>query len=113
MEYFTSSLRTAIIHDFSDPSILLRLRALGLLGKLLTGPWMTVSYGNKEGKSNLEVVTEIKMAVANLRHLAHLIIETGVVNIKRTCRTTEKVCFGHGQFPPCILFKLGYKMRLR
>ena len=76
MEYFQSvsnisSMRTARIHDFADPSILLHLRALGLLGKLLTGPWMTVFYGNKKGKVNLEVVPEMKVAVANLRHLAN------------------------------------------
>ena len=91
VEYFksvctnTSSLRTAILHVFSNPSILRHLKALGLLGNILTGPWMTVFYGNKGGKSNLEVVPDLKL-VANLRHLA---------NNPLSVLTVESDLFGH------------------
>ena len=54
-----------------------------MLGKLLTGPFF---YGNKKGKANLEVVREMKVAVANLRHLA---------NNPLSVLTAESDVFGH------------------
>ena len=47
---------------------------------------MTVFYGNKKGKANLEVVPEMKVAVANLRHLA---------NNPLSVLTVESDVFGH------------------
>ena len=55
-----TAFRTALLKDLSSPYVQLQLKALGLLGKLLTGPWMTVLYCNKSALSNLEVVPILK-----------------------------------------------------
>ena len=59
-----------IAADLRNPAILLHLRALGLLGKLVTGPWMTVLYGNKQNLSNLELVPILQGAVSKLKSVA-------------------------------------------
>ena len=48
-------------------SILLQLKALGLLGKVLTGPWMKVLYGNKSKSANLGMVPVLKKCVNQLK----------------------------------------------
>ena len=48
-----TTLRTALIKDLRNNKILLQLRALGLIGKLVTGPWMHQLYTN-QAITNLE-----------------------------------------------------------
>lgn len=55
--------KAAILKDLRNPSILLHPKVLGLMGKLVTGPWMTRFYGSITNKTNLEVISEIKDAV--------------------------------------------------
>ena len=62
-----TTLRTALVKDLKNPSILLHLKVLGLLGKLLTGPWMVVLYGNKQNLTNLEVIPLVKACITNLK----------------------------------------------
>ena len=64
-----TGLRTGLISALSHPSLQLHLKALGLIGKLLTGPWMRVVYGNSNKKSNLEMVGRFQAVVAALRSL--------------------------------------------
>ena len=54
-----TTLRTALIKDLRNNKILLQLRALGLIGKLVTGPWMHQLYTN-QSITNLESSTFIK-----------------------------------------------------
>ncbi|KAG1658844.1 hypothetical protein GQR58_022766 [Nymphon striatum] len=35
---------------------------------LVTGPWMSLMYGNPGGKTNLEVIPELKQAITNIEH---------------------------------------------
>ncbi|XP_050405543.2 uncharacterized protein LOC126821183 isoform X1 [Patella vulgata] len=41
-----TTLRSALLKDLQNTTIVLELRVLGLLGKLLTGPWMVKFYAN-------------------------------------------------------------------
>ena len=52
-----TTLRTSLIKDLQYNGILIKLRVFGLIGKVITGPWMKIFYCNNEGKSNLEVVS--------------------------------------------------------
>ena len=60
-----TTLRTALIKDLRNNKILLQLRALGLIGKLVTGPWMHKLYT----KTNLESSTFIKTCLQKLNVL--------------------------------------------
>ena len=57
------TLRTSLVKDLQYNGILIQLRVLGLIGKVITGPWMKICYCNNEGKSNLEVVSILKESV--------------------------------------------------
>ena len=63
-----TTLRTALIKDLRNNKILLQLRALGLIGKLVTGPWMHHLYTN-QAITNLESRTFIKTCLQNLNAL--------------------------------------------
>ena len=63
-----TTLRTALIKDLRNNKILLQLRALGLIGKLVTGPWMHQLYTN-QAITNLESSTFIKTCLQNLNAL--------------------------------------------
>jgi len=52
-----SSLSKAILDDLQNPQISTHLQALGLWGKLLTGPWMTLVYAADEKRNHLDMVT--------------------------------------------------------
>ena len=58
-----TSFNTSLIKDLQHKSITLQLKALGLLGKVLTGPWMKVLYGNKAKTTNLGMVPVLKNCV--------------------------------------------------
>ncbi|KAG1663595.1 hypothetical protein GQR58_020325 [Nymphon striatum] len=56
-----------------------QLKALDILGKLLTGPWMTITYGNQDKMSNLEAVTHLKKCVDALKYFKehpHAVLDT-------------------------------------
>ena len=55
-----NSLRTSLLADLLNPVVLLQLRALGLLGKIITGPWMVLFYANQAKKTHLEMVFECR-----------------------------------------------------
>ena len=66
-----TTLRTSLIKDLQNNGILIQLRVLGLIGKVITGPWMKIFYCNNEGKSNLEVVSILKASVNRLQYLVN------------------------------------------
>ena len=53
--------------DLQNPSILAHLQILGLFGKQVTGPWMSMFYS--EEKSSLDKVPHLKQCVASLEEL--------------------------------------------
>ena len=66
-----TTLRTSLIKDLQNNGILIQLRVLGLIGKVITGPWMKIFYCNNEGKSILEVVSILKASVNRLQYLVN------------------------------------------
>ena len=64
----TTTLRTSLVKDLRNINILLQLRALGIIGKMVTGPWMHELYTNS-GISNLDSINYIKMCLENLNAL--------------------------------------------
>ena len=67
MCYCKNSLKTSLINDLQNKSIIIQLRVLGLIGKFITGPWMKILCSNSECKANLEMVPMIKMCTMTLR----------------------------------------------
>ncbi|KAG1655018.1 hypothetical protein GQR58_024744 [Nymphon striatum] len=63
-----AAVKIVLIKDLKNPSITLHIRVLGLCGKLVTGPWMSLMYGNPGIKTNLEVIPELKQAITNIEH---------------------------------------------
>ena len=47
-----TTLRTSLIKDLQNNIMLIQLRVLGLIGKVITGPWMKMFYCNNRGRSN-------------------------------------------------------------
>ena len=60
-------LTSALVKDLQNPTILAHLQILGLFGKLLTGPWMSMFYS--EERSSLDMVPHLKQCVASLEDL--------------------------------------------
>ena len=48
--------RSSLAHQLDRPRFMAQMQALGLYSKMISGPWMRMFYGNKEKKSNLELV---------------------------------------------------------
>ena len=73
MDYLKRSCRNntafkpALIKDLENNDILVELQALGLIGKLVTGPWMTILYSNK--LTNLETVPVLQTCIRNMKLL--------------------------------------------
>ena len=63
-----TSLRTALQKDIRNNRLVLQLRALGLIRKLVTGPWMHQLHTN-QAITNLESITYIKTCLQNLNTL--------------------------------------------
>ena len=61
-----NGLRWALKADLADTQVVNQLGVLGLIGKLLSGPWMEVVYANPEGLSNLEICPVLRDVLANL-----------------------------------------------
>ena len=55
--------------DLRNPAIMVQLQVLGLIGKLVTGPWMVQFYTNSLNKRNLEMNPEIMRALLNLSEI--------------------------------------------
>ena len=62
----TTSLRSALQKDLRNDKSLLQLQALGIIGKLVTGPWMKQLYGNP-GITNLATISYIKTCLQYLK----------------------------------------------
>ena len=63
-------LSSAVLKDLSNEAILVQLQVLGLLGKVLTGPWMVLFYSNQKKASNLETNEQLKKAVQSLKDIS-------------------------------------------
>ena len=64
-----TTLHLVLLNDLlKNKHILLQLQALGLLGKVITGPWMQQLYDNSK-ITNLEVTPYIKTCLDNLKML--------------------------------------------
>ena len=61
----TTSLRSALQKDIKNDHLFLQLQALGLIGKLVTGPWMKHLYGNQQ-LSNLDSIPRVQLCLKNL-----------------------------------------------
>ena len=83
MCYCKNSLKTSLINDLQNKSIIIQLRVLGLIGKFITGPWMKILYSNSECKANLEMVHMIKMCTMTLPNLIQkpTLFLTGISNV--------------------------------
>ncbi|XP_035824183.1 uncharacterized protein LOC101853268 [Aplysia californica] len=67
-KYCTSQqLRLSLLSDLQNEDISVQLQALGLFGKLLTGPWMKELYCGEEEMSHMEGTSKLIRHVENLR----------------------------------------------
>ena len=55
-----TALRTDLLWAITDEKVQVQLRALALIGKIITTPWMEEFYGNKKRLSNLQMVPKLK-----------------------------------------------------
>ena len=70
-------LQASIRQDFEHPIAVIEMQVLGLLGKLLTGPWMQVFYTSAESELDhikwisviKNVMTTLKVAVKDPCHI--------------------------------------------
>ena len=62
--------------DLENDTIVVQLRALGLLGKLLSGPWMQRFYANKDHLTNLEIIPIVKSCIQTLTALGEQLLLT-------------------------------------
>ena len=51
--------------------MLIQLRVLGLIGKVITGPWMKMVYCNNGGRRNLDVVSILMESVNRLQYFVN------------------------------------------
>ena len=63
----TTILRTALIQDLKkNRTIIIELRALSLIGKLATGPWMK-HFNASQHMTNIDIVPAINTCINNLK----------------------------------------------
>ncbi|XP_065675915.1 uncharacterized protein LOC136092121 [Hydra vulgaris] len=55
-----------LLQDISNDMTLVQLQGLGVIGKIITGPWMNLVYKNATGKSNLELGDIFQKAIKKL-----------------------------------------------
>lgn len=48
-----------LLSDINNVNLMIQLQALGLIGKYVSGPWMTVVYKNAMKMTNIEMVGNI------------------------------------------------------
>jgi hypothetical protein len=51
-----TSLKASILNDLKNQLILVDLQALGLWGKVLTGPWMVIFYTEDTKRNHFDMV---------------------------------------------------------
>lgn len=65
-------LRASILEDFNSTAGQVEMQVLGLLGKLLTGPWMTKFYTGADDQTDyIQGIEVIKETVQNLKDQLH------------------------------------------
>ena len=70
-------LQTAILHDYQSPVSQLQLQVLGLLGKLLSGPWMEKFYRSATAQiSHVDGISVVKQLLQVLKDFADRPFET-------------------------------------
>ncbi|XP_065683197.1 uncharacterized protein LOC124809892 [Hydra vulgaris] len=57
-----------LLQDMSNDITLVQLQGLGLIGKIIIGPWMSLVYKNATGKSNLEFGDIFQKAIRKLSY---------------------------------------------
>ncbi|XP_047138742.2 uncharacterized protein LOC124814784 [Hydra vulgaris] len=57
-----------LLQDMSNGITLVQLQGLGLIGKIIAGPWMSLVYKNATGKSNLEFGDIFQKAIRKLAY---------------------------------------------
>ena len=55
--------------DLQSDAVVLELRMLGLVGKIITAPWMRMFYANEKNLTNLETTPAIQTSLQNLKYL--------------------------------------------
>ncbi len=75
--------RGGVTKDLVDSAITVHLRVLGLLGKVITGPWRSLFYSELRG--NLDTTTELQSCITFLERLQAQ---------PATLATTQEDCFG-------------------
>ena len=64
-----TTLRLALLNDLKNEHIFLQLQALGILGKVVTGPWMQQLYDNSKSRTLKLLHTLIKTCLDNMKML--------------------------------------------
>ena len=67
----SGQLRNDLLWAISNESVLIQMRALALIGRLITTPWVELFYGNKDKLSNLECIPQLKKFSENLTSMVH------------------------------------------
>lgn len=52
----THGLRLSLLEGLRDSKLMTEMKALYLVDRMVTGPWMTLFYGNSNKLSNLQMV---------------------------------------------------------
>ena len=83
----TNGLRTSLIKDYQNKDILEQLQVVGLFGKLLTGPWMTLAYTDSDSKvHHMSIVEPVRNCLKEL----NIIKGDGGNLLKRDCDIFQK-----------------------
>ncbi len=59
-------MKPSLIADLSNQKILEQLRIFGLVGKVISGPWMVQFYANKENRRHLETIPLMKACIESI-----------------------------------------------
>ncbi|KAH9500483.1 hypothetical protein Btru_072027 [Bulinus truncatus] len=69
-----STFRLAVLNDLQNPLIITQLRALGLFGKILTGPWMSIFYKNEEKRKHIDMLCRMLRTLFKLYWIKYQIL---------------------------------------
>ena len=64
-----TTLRSALMKDLQSDAVVLELRMVGLVGKIITAPWMRMFYANEKNLTNLETTPAIQTSLQNRKYL--------------------------------------------
>jgi hypothetical protein len=62
----TAGLKSALLKDLKNVLIMQDIQLLGLLGRLITGPWMARFYTDESGVTNLSMNNDLKKCMTSL-----------------------------------------------